>query len=180
MIKVSLSEQLISIENIHKNVNSITLKETISLVFHALTTMAQQDPEWESYYVDFQNEFNKQNKYGWPKLIFTRNYSKKRLDCLGTRTFISTNNILLMLLQLLYIETCKKYNDMHSVYLTFDRYEVLDHTINFSGENNIDMLTLDNLFEILEIYISAYIGLYDNRMLYENQLSRDIISQLKN
>jgi hypothetical protein len=205
MIKISLDTQLINLNNLYnKKVNAVTLEETISLIFYAAIKMADRDSTWKDYYKKFQQDLNEQNNKGWPKLIFTRNDSRKRLDSLMTETFISSDNLLLLLLQLLYIEKNKKNNIMNSVYVSFERYDILSHCLDNIVENqchfsspineekmtrglktiechkDIRQLSLTKMFEILEAYINIYISLYNNKMLFEYKLSKNILTMLNN
>jgi len=181
MIKISLDTQLINLNDIYdKKINIITLEEIISLIFHATGQMITYDETWKEYYIEFQRELDKQNKYGWPKLNFTRKEYYKRLDSLTTRSFIMSNNILLLLLQLLYTEKCKKNNIINNIYMYFERYDILNHSIDTGDQYSIDQLSLDKLFEILEKYIIFYINMYNNKMSFEYELSKNILTQLNN
>uniref|UniRef100_A0A6C0CBI5 Uncharacterized protein n=1 Tax=viral metagenome TaxID=1070528 RepID=A0A6C0CBI5_9ZZZZ len=182
MIKISLDTQLINLNNLHnKKVGGITLEEIISLIFYAANTMTNRDETWKDYYKKFQLDLSEQNNKGWPKLIFTRNDSRKRLDSLMTETFISSDNLLLLLLQLLYIEKNKKNNIINSVYVSFERYDILSHRLdNIDNQKDIKQLSLDKMFEILEAYINIYMSLYNNKMLFEYKLSKNILTMLNN
>jgi len=182
MIKISLDTQLINLNNLYnKNINIITLEETISLIFYATIKMTSYDETWKDYYKKFQYDLNEQNVRGWPKLIFTRNDIRKRLDSLMTESFISSDNILLLLLQLLYIEKNKKNNIMNNVYVSFERYDILSHCLdNVDLQHHIGQLSLAKMFEILEAYINIYMGLYNNKMLFEYKLSKNILMMLNN
>src|SRR5688572_27000662 len=182
MIKISLDTQLINLSNLYnKKVNAVTLEETISLIFYAAIKMATRDDIWKDYYKKFQQDLNEQNNRGWPKLIFTRNDSRKRLDSLVTETFIASDNLLLLLLQLLYIEKNKKNNIMNNVYVSFERYDILSHCLdNIENHKNIEQLSLSKMFEILEAYINIYISLYNNKILFEYKLSKNILTMLNN
>jgi hypothetical protein len=181
MVRISLDECLINFDKMsHKKINTMTLEETISLIFYAIEIVSKHDEKWNEYYANFQKDFKKQNQFGYPKLIFTRNDYRKRLDSIIIEPFIKSDNILLLLSQLIYIEKCKKNNALNNIYLFFERSDVLSRTINIEDQCNIDELSLTKLFSILEKYILFYIDLYDNKMLFEYNLSKKILSQLNN
>lgn len=178
MIKISLDAQLMNLDNLyHKSVDYITLEETINLIFYATIKMTDHDDTWKDYYAIFQRDLTLQNDRGWPKLVFTRNDSKKRLDSLMTQSFIPSDNLLLLLLQLLYIEKNKENNN---IYVSFERYDILSHYLDNIEHHDIEHLSLIDIFEILETYMGSYINLYNNKMLFEYKLSKNILAMLNN
>lgn len=173
MIKISIDDTFADIDKINnKDINTLTFEDTIILAFYFSKEMS------DTYYTEFKNELNKQNDDGWPKLLFTRNDKKQRLDILFTASFIPTDNLLLLLLQLLYIEKSKRFNDINKIYVSFTRYEILDHCFDSSSEDDYNQLSLDNLLEMLESYIVFYMEMYNDSMLYEHKLAERILHNL--
>lgn len=161
-----------------KDIVEITFEDTIKLFLYMAFQLALTNEGWNIYYVDFLNRLEKQNDKGWPNLTFTRNYLNKRLDSLSTNSFIKTDNILLLLLQLLYIEKSKQNHD--DVYISFEKTNVLDHRIDSSESSDEDSLSIDDLCDFLSNHLQYYTHFYHNRMLYEYQISNSILSMIKN
>jgi len=155
-----------------KDITEITFEDTIKLFLYMAFKMALISEEWNTYYVDFLAELEKQNTRRWPKLIFTRNYTNKRLDSLAPDTFIKTNNILLLLLQLLYVEKNKQIKS------AFENIDVLNHCTD--SESSEDFLSTEQIFDFLDMHLRYYLSLYHNKMLCEYQISSLILIGIKN
>jgi len=176
MIKISIDNQFVNIDKIcNKSVDELLFDDVIKLFFYTTVKMSEVDDYWKTYYTEFQNALNDQNEHSWPQLIFTRNYPKKRLDCLVTGVFISSDNLLLLLLQLYYIEKCKQFNLLNNLYISFEREEILCHNVKLA--NNIDELSVDILFELLKLHITYYLDIYNNKMLHEHKIGINILNQ---
>lgn len=77
-----------------------------------------------------------------------------------TQSFIPSDNLLLLLLQLLYIEKNKETNN---IYVSFERYDILSYYLDSIKPRDIEHLSLIDIFEILETYMESYINFYNNK-----------------
>jgi len=161
-----------------KDIDDITFEDTIKLFLYMAFQLALTNEGWNNYYVDFLNCLGKQNDKGWPNLTFTRNYLNKRLDSLSTNSFVKTDNILLLLLQLLYIEKSKQNNN--NIYTSFEKTNILDHLIDSSESSSEDSLSMDDICDFLNDHLQYYTHVYHNKMLYEYQISSTILFAIKN
>lgn len=161
MATIALHEQILPLTVIlNKNINNITLRETISLIFHAIILIYNDEicEQWKELYDGFEKELHQQNDKTWPYISITTNNT---VDIFLSESFIKSNNILMLLLRLLYIENKKKY-------------------INMVSENNINIsikkLSLNYLFDILKNQIKYYIKTYPDNKYVEYHLGNAILN----
>jgi len=178
---INISEQIIPMEKIiNKNINDLTFKEIISLVFHAMQfvikdeSMNDQDV-WKNIYTEFERELIEQNKKKWPYMTITKNDYAKRIDIYSIdASFISSNNIFMLLLRLLYIENYKR----PYVYKSYKYHKILGYKIKADSNDSVTKLSLNDIFDFLHSCMKYYIKIYNDGKHSEFELGKKIIGQL--
>lgn len=176
---IKLKDQLIPIEVIiDKNINSITFKETISLVFHSAYHVAENifeedNTKWKDFCVEFEKQLKRQNEKSWPYLRILKNDKNRRIDIILTGTpLISTTNFFVLLLRLLYIENYKK------MFTSMYYHQILDYKQRTSNNMTIKHISLADIYKHLKKNLEYYIQVYNDEKYYENQLARSLLKQL--
>lgn len=179
MVTVNLEEYIVPLnELINKETNKISMKEIISLIFHAAILMSNDitdtdKDKWEDMLNEFKMELEKQNKDKWPKMTIIKNDYSKRIDVIITnKSFIKSQNIFTLLLRLLFVENYKCLR----VHETHDFHKILEHKLKM--DNAIKDMTVDELFNYLKNHIIYYMGIYNNNLHLEYQLAKSILKQL--
>ena len=197
MVKIELEEQIYSLDKFSKEdetdmsmgtcaVLKPTFKECISLLFHAVErinsdSILESDPESSKVIQDIHERFTLelayQNKMGWPQINIARNDFHKRLDIISINgNFIKSDNILTLLLRLLYIENYKR----PYVYKTYAYHEITGHKIsNLYSAPDLRELSLGAILYMLNEGIKHYVKVYHNKNNIEFQLGVAIYLQLK-
>jgi len=165
-----------------KNISELNFHEVISLVFYAIegihsgegistsSTSNQSNADWTSLYKDFLALLESENKRRWPKLNCITNSYRKRLEVFFPSTFTQTNNILLLLLRLLYVETFK----VDNMPAQLAPHPVLLHHINIPDKYKSTEVSLVRLFELLKSYLGYYVKIYHNEMMFEYVLGKKV------
>lgn len=173
-MSIYLEEEICSLSDIYKkNIKQLSFKDVISLVFHACQKMIGANEMWQNYYHEFTEELALQNKYKCPDLTTISNNYNKRIEVFCNKGFITSNNLLTLLLRLIYIENRKK-----SIYYTNNYFKVLDYTLYMNKYENIEKLSIHDVFSILKPYMEYYIRIYSDEFMFEYQLALSIINQL--
>ena len=129
---INICNQTIALSKIlSKTTNNLTFKETISLVFHCVSTLSADDKcqshtVWKLLYDNFLDEINNQNNLEWPKITIVKNDQHKRLDVLTvSKMYIKSDNFLTHLFRLLVMENYKRtYN-----FKSYNYINVLNYVI---------------------------------------------------
>jgi hypothetical protein len=181
MTTVVLEEQIIPLDKIiNKNSKSVSLKETISLIFHATVLIsndsAHPDKEkWKELYNEYKTILEKQNKIKWPQIIITRNDYQKRIDILTTSSsFVKSNNIFILLLRLLFVENYKR----TYIYKAYGYYKILGHKINDYPDIIAKNMSVSDLFDLLKKHLFFYKKIYNEDLHFEYQLVNTILKQI--
>lgn len=140
-------------------------KGIVSLVFHAASRLVN-DADWKGLYDEFEEELERQNIYGWPKVSVNRNSYRKILTVLLLKPFMKSNNVLILLLRLLYIENYKANQNCYC-------QNVLEYII---APVDVTNLSLENLFDLLKKYVIYYVKVYQEESYYEYQLGNAILT----
>lgn len=183
MSTITLDEQLTKFDKIsNNNINSITFKDIISMIFYAIQNMTHNfnpdEKKWNSFYQDFINDLEKQNKNKWPKLTIIRNDYQKRMDIMSSvseHSYIKSNNFLVLLLRLLYIENYKRIY----TFKWYKYHKILGYNIVIDRVKEIQKLTIADLFDLLKIGLKYYLKIYDNELQFEYQLATSILEQIE-
>lgn len=159
-----------------KNISVLNFHEIISLVFHAIENIKDRSEctEWNNLHKDFIELLDSENKRRWPKLNYMTNTYRKRLEVFFSSTFTSTNNVLLLLIRLLYIESFKNDNGT----LQIECHQPLQHHIAIPDKYMSTEVSIVRLFELLKMYLNYYIKIYHNEMMFEHLLGKAIINQI--
>lgn len=158
----------------YKEISKLTIKETISLIFHSIKNLSNCD-EWDYIYTEYQMLLNKQNNLSWPKMAMVKN---SYLQCIQTYKtegqFVDTKNILMLLLRFLIIESCKL-----SYIGDFDYFpEILNHSIDYDNNLQVTNITILELFDLIHKQLLYYIKIHSNTTRFEYQLAKSIIDQI--
>jgi hypothetical protein len=178
---INIQDYIVSLDKIvNKNINNVTFKEIISLVFHAVQIVSHNETEpdyfvWKEIYVQFEEELKEQNKKKWPYMTITKNDYGKRIDIFSTDTsFISSNNIFMLLLRLLYIEKYKR----PYVYRSYKYHKILGYKMETTNDTCVIDISFKELFDFLLIFMKHYIKIYNDGKYLEFNLGKEIIDQL--
>lgn len=164
---------LSSLTNI--DINHMTFKDIISLIFHAAKLMSKTDNEWQKYYENFLEDLAKQNKAGWPILNVNRNDYSKRIDIFTHKTYITSDNLFMLILRLLSIENFKTVYR----YDTYKYHPILTHVIiSNTPESNIKKLSIDHLLNLFKSHIAYYMKIYNDADRIEYQLGKTILNSM--
>ena len=194
MTSITYNEQIIPLAKIiNKNINNLTFKEIISLIFHAVGIVAndKSDPElatlkrgaeylndsqltWKNIYDEFQKELEMQNKYKWPVMTIIKNDYSKRMDIFSNDEFIVSQNFLTLLLRILVVENYKR----PYIYKSYNYHKILGHKLKISESHSIQKISLTDLFTYLKICLKYYIRIYNNDKYFEYQLAKAILNQM--
>jgi hypothetical protein len=186
---------------IDRNISILNFREIISLIFHAVGSVAEKgdildDPivakapvkelssglssglpseeKWIKFHEEFVIDLEAQNTRRWPKLSYIRNDFRKRLEVFSTTSYHSSRNLLILILRLLHIETFKLKNLPQNP----DYHEILTHTISIPDKYVSNKVSMVRLFEILKLYVQYYCRIYHNEMMYEYALGKSIVDQI--
>lgn len=174
MTIIALSDYLIDLDKIlSKKINRINFQDIISLIFHAIEKIGHDFPEWKILYIQFQKEFDKQNELKWPRLSVNRNDYSKRMDIFCHDVYIVSNNLLTLLLRLLYMENYKRGYTLRS----YHYHKILGKT--FPLEKRVEEYSLWQLFELLDKCLTYYLEIYDDESRIENRLADKIVGLIK-
>ncbi len=181
MSTINIIDYIIPLDKIiDKNIDGVTFKEVISLVFHATQIIIndETDPDhniWNTIYTEFNKDLEDQNIKKWPHMTITKNDYGKRIDIFSTDTsFIPTNNIYMLLLRLLYIEKYKR----PYVYRSYKYHKILGYKSEYKIDYPVKNISLTELFEILAQYMKYYLKIYNDAKYIEFNLGKEIIDQL--
>lgn len=176
-----LEENVTPLEKIlSKTVNNLTLKETLSLVIYAAKNLANDvdfsdNKMWKDLYQEFEQDLVKQNDKGWPNLLIVKNDYGRRIDIFCTGTYyINSNNLLMLLLRILFVENYKR----KYIYKSYNYHNVLGHKLNDRPNKPVTKISLVELFELLQCQLQYYLKVYDDDDHYENCLGTKIVSHL--
>ncbi len=164
-----------------KNLN---FREVISLFYHASCSLSKNmsnDDElsafWKKLLDDFLKDLEKQNKFGWPVITVNRNSYRKRIDVIDVETpFVVSNNILILLIRLIYIENYKrpyinKSDNYHKILGMNLQHELIK-------SEYIENITLADIIDSLKLHLVEYMKIYSDDKKIEYQLSKNILAQL--
>lgn len=181
MSTINIIDYIIPLDKIiDKNINNVTFKEIISLVFHATLIISNDTTEpdhdkWKQIYTQFEKELAIQNTKKWSYMTIIKNDYGKRIDIFSTDTsFIPTDNIFMLLLRLLYIEKYKR----PYVYKSYKYHKILGYKLEIEQNILVKNISLLELFEILHKYMKYYIKIYNDGKYIEFNLGKEIIDQL--
>ena len=172
-----LDDRLLPLEKIvNKNINELTFKEIISLIFHASKNIIN-DPsctEWAKLYKQFEKELSEQNKMKWPEMAIIKNDYDKRIDILTTTsaaTFIKTENIFMLLLRLLYVENYKR----PYIFKSYNYHKILGNKLKGARQQSVKSLSLYDLFDLLQKQLTRYIRIYNDENQFEHQIATSLL-----
>ena len=194
MTSITYNEQIIPLAKIiNKNINNLTFKEIISLIFHAVGIVANDksepepvilkqnsnnpidnQPTWKNIYDEFQKELEMQNKYKWPVMTIIKNDYSKRMDIFSNDEFIVSHNFLTLLLRVLVVENYKR----PYIYKSYNYHKILSHKLKISESHSIQKISMTDLFAYLKICLKYYIRIYNNEKYFEHQLGKAILNQM--
>jgi len=183
MDNINLEEQITSYLLIQdKMVSDLTFKDVISLVFHAFERLSKDiNPNpisFGTYYQDFLLELHQQNQMGWPKLLINRNDHRRRLDVCCLEPYVASQNFLMILFRMLYIENYKR----TYVQKSYDYYKILGHKLEQNGATHtlsIIDLNIPQLFILAEACLRHYINVYRDPLNIEHQLGLSLLKYLE-
>lgn len=171
---------------VEKDVSRLTFKDVLCLIFHAAGIIDNQPDHqdynsWSLIYHQFLEELIVQRIQQWPNIKVLRNNQLKRIEIVSmSKSFIISTNIYMLLYRLLYIESYKKpYNlksrKFHKVLNC--RYGSIVEDDNSKDKNNIEDLSLSDLFSILNDFIKYYLRIYHDET-FEYVLGKTILDQI--
>jgi hypothetical protein len=179
MTTVTLSNQIINFDKLKsKDVNKLTFKDAISLVYHMVHSIGEKSDledheKWKTYYNQFLSDLAAQNRRTWPKIIINRNDYSARMDCNVVDEFISSDNILTLLLRILYLENYKRPH----IFKAYNYHPITGHVIAIT--KSLDQLTVFDVFDLVFKHMEYYINIYNQSTCIEYKLAKSIISQIK-
>ena len=188
MLKIKLEEQLAHLDVIEKKpVCDFNFKDIVSLFMHAMKKIGESDnlhaDEYKKYYHLFTDDINRQNYGGWPKIFINRNNTKKiEINTVGN--YIYSDNVLTLLLRIMYIENYKKncFWKPHSTYKILDIIPERNDfffIINYGEQySNLSDMSLYDLTKLLLSCLKHYIGVHSDNTRSEHQIASTIISLL--
>jgi len=175
------TENIVPFEKIiNKQVQNITFKEIISLIFHAIKKIIDDKTcrewvEWAEYYDEFTKQLSEQEKKSWPKLVIIKNDYNKRIDIFSTgSSYVSSNNIFTLIFRLLCIENYKR----GYIYKSYNYHKILGHKLNEGDDIIIQKASLETLFDLLKKHIKHYLKIYDDDDRIENLLAKKILDEI--
>lgn len=194
MATIAIIDQINSYHTIsQKKICDITFKDTLSLIFHVTTvlannsinstnsispglndTHAENEISWMSFYQNFLEDLEHQNKQNWPTIFFFKKSYFKRIEAHSDKAFIKSKHFLMLLLRLLYVENLKEQYNTDTV----NYQNILQHNLNLDDDMYVYQLSLQRLFEILQLYINHFMKIYNDKMIFEYQLGKSILTQL--
>ena len=177
-------ENIVPLDKIkQKLIKDITFKETISLIYHAAQKLIDnQDYEdgqkWKDLFNEFHSELVEQDKRSWPKLIIIKNDYSMRIDIFYTgQSYISSNNFLMQLFRLLYVENYKR----TYIYKSFNYHNILGHKLSNQSNNSnlpIQKISLEELFILLKEQLKYYLKIYNDNDNFEHALANELLEQI--
>ena len=176
MVIVLWEEQIIGLDKLlNKTDRYLSFKEICSLIFHASKKMAANvtNVEWHIFYQEFLADYDKQNKTQWPQLSILRNDYYKRIEIISVEPFIKSENLLMLLLRLLYVENYKR----PYIYEYMEYHKILGWKLD-TGLTELADYTVGKLFDLLKKCMVHYNKIYDNDRHFEYQLAKAIIRQV--
>jgi len=175
MEPIKLVDQINDFQTIlSNNTKDITFLDTIGLVYHGVSRISASDDGWEKIYQEFLNDQNKQNKAGWPELIIIKNDFSKRIDVICSKSFIKSQNLLIILQRILFIEKYK----LNYVYITYQYHPILLNKMGLGNITCIKKLSINDLFDLLKKCMTYYTKIYNDSDKIENILAKNILKQL--
>lgn len=189
MTNLILDDQITAFEKIlSKEYTEVNFKDIISLVFHAINKMKDDkfsDQEYseqtsetqcKKIYDKFEEELSLQNKFGWPQIFIVRNDYERRMDlATGGGSYISSTNILTLLLRILYVENYKR----RYVFRSYDYRKVMSHKIRSLMTKQVDEFALEEIIDLLKNHLHHYLKIYNDCTHFENQLATAILKQIE-
>jgi hypothetical protein len=162
-----------------KMVKNITFKESISLVFHTIYNIStgnyEESDKWSFLYKEFQIEMSNQIKSKWPQMIIINNHAHLCAHVIiNGKPFIESDNLLILLFRLLFIENHK----IGNVPSYYNFHDVLNYKIGGNDNNVIRNLSLFKIFDLLKQQLTYYLRVYKNKSYIEHQLALAIIKQI--
>ncbi len=175
----NVNDEIYPLEKIiDKNINYITFKDSISLIFHAAIKMSKLDNEWADLYGEFQIDLGCQNKIGWPSIEFVKNNKLYRMDISKIDgKMIQSKNIFMLIFQLLFIENSKRF--LVYKYKIYKNTKMLWHKIESNDFRSVKILNLGDIFIILSKYIKYYLDIYNDETSIEYLFGKSILDQLE-
>lgn len=159
-----------------KNINQLTMYDTISLVIHMVKRFADGSSDiagpMKNYYNEYVNQIKEQNNKGWPKIISLRNDTHKRIDGVIGKSHNNTNNLLVLLIKLIHLE-CEKETPRNGAIK-----KILDYNISDTKTESIKTMTVADLLDLLKRYMQYYVSIYCDQTRFENVLGNKIINQI--
>jgi hypothetical protein len=186
MDEIKVKINIPNFENvINKKINQLKFIDIIVLLIYAFEKNCHDfvnpnSSDMQTYYIEFVDNMKHQNISGWPELLVKCNDYKKRFEIYCTTPFIKSQNVLTLLIRLIYIENFKKTWKQKN----YDYHKILD-SINIhvhSEHNEMNMcaknLSFNELFTILEEHMIHYNKIYFDEFLFEYQLGSYILKHL--
>lgn len=155
---------------IDKKISDINFLETVSLVFHGIVLLINEEQSWKYIYSQFLEDLKRQKKLSWPKLDTNNNEFNRRIDIFLSMPFIETNNILTLLHRLLYIETYKL-----NIIVGLKYKNILEHIVINNNNCRIREISLFHLFELLADHLKYYTRIYNDKNKLEFSLGNKIL-----
>ena len=171
---------------LNKTINTLNFRDIVSLFFHAVENVSsptssikinnsEQKKLFTQFYENFENNITYQKNFGWPKLSYIRNDHSRRFEIFTPTLYHPSKNILVLLLRLLHIEEFKEAEMLAN---GVDYHRILSHKIKIDDQYNCTHISFVRLFEILKQYITHYVNMYSNGMMYESRLGMAILNQM--
>ena len=161
-----------------RNLTTSNLKfvDVIVLVLHAFENTL--DNILLNYFKEFESDITQQFEVKWPELIAKNNDYKKRFDIFCTEPFVRTQNMLTLMIRLLYIENIKKSHRQ----INTTHHKILDKTIGAIDPTVVDkklsLVTFTELLQLLELCARYYLTVYYDEFLLEHKIGSGIIKYL--
>lgn len=174
---------------LQKKPSQLTFREVISLIFHlsqkirsASTATIRRNHKdsniipdnadlWLQLYSRFTEDMTVQERIRWPILTFMVNTYEKRIDVKNVNgSLIETENLLMLLAQILFIENGKRM--LRQQYAAFPK--VLGHKIQVVGTETVANISTHEIFLLLEKHLQHYIG-HTSRDSLEHRIATSIL-----
>ena len=183
----------VSSEIITRHPLKITFHEAISIIFdifkHNKNSITFTGSHWEECWKLFEYDMKEQNNIGWPQFIIIKKngmtngndiYAKNKYIVVGNNrksgSLIQTNNFLLMLLRIIYVEKYKENVVVNQLDKKFTTVSMLHTTL--SKKEVFDLDPSDHIiyaFQLVKKFIQKYLVIYNDANEFENQMGEFIL-----
>lgn len=166
--------------DVNEKIKNIEFSNVLSLFVLSGYCISETDPEsiWTNLVEELKNELD---NGGFPRLNTKYNAGRKSSYCPATpkdhatlKYYNNTNNPLLLISRILYIE---KYKNMHEIPNIYNDTRESEGFATNSQRAIVDM-TISEIIDLLKIHLQRYIAIYPDKNSVEHRLGIKILEIL--